>query len=115
METTLAELFRIALTVAFIAGFAWTLSVMYRYYRTVEQPVRLARMIRRLGIDASTIGETPLMHYLPAAVLLCRHCTSKSECDAWFPRQDNAAAPPAFCANGGFLHLVSREGKRAAA
>lgn len=109
MDLTFAELIRVVLTVAFVAGFAWTLSVMYRYYRTDGEPIRLFRVMRRLGIPPTTAGEAPFTYHLPTAARLCYFCQSKPECDAWFAEGGKAAAPPAFCANAGFLHLVMNE------
>ena len=114
MEITLSELLRYVLTVAFIAGFAWALWVMYRYYHTEEQPVRLLRMMERLGLDTETAKELPLPYYLPTAARVCRHCESKTECDVWLAKEGKAITPPAFCANAGFLGLVARENQIAA-
>lgn len=115
METTLSEVVRILLSAAFIAGFIWTLSVMYRYYQAGDQPIRLLRMMRRLGISPTTAAELQFARYLPIAIRLCYHCASKAECDAWFAKHEKSYAPPEFCANGGFLHMAMNEERHYAA
>ena len=114
METSLPGILQIVLAVALIAGLAWTLLVMYRYYQIDERPIRLSRMMRRLGIGLTTGDKSQFEHYLPTAVRLCRGCKNKAECDAWLTKQGRVSAPPAFCPNAGFLRLVARQGNIAA-
>lgn len=114
METSLSGVLQIVLVVVLIAGLAWTLSVMYRYYPTGERPIRLSRMMRRRDIGLTTTDKFQFEHYLPTAVRLCHRCKSEAKCDAWPTKKGRAAAPPAFCPNASFLQLVGRQKNLAA-
>ena len=116
MQATLANMVWVWILLAFllfggVVVFAvWNL-LRRKTYR--DFPIRLSRMMSRLGIEPRAAAEIQHEYYMWIASGRCRHCKTKKECDDWQATKIRSSTVPTFCPNARFLHLASVEGKRA--
>jgi hypothetical protein len=111
MEPNLTEmLLRIGAAAVALGGLLWVGYVVFQHYRTNERPIRLGRMMRRLGLDLGSVERSDHEDHMPTAGRLCLQCRSKSECDAWLRAlAEDGYEPPDFCPNASYLRLLVRE------
>lgn len=98
----------IALGAGFVLLLLWVTSEIIKHYRNAGEPVRFPKMVRRLGLSMQRIGDSEIAIHLPTAARLCLKCRDKKECDTWLAECENAAEPPKFCVNSGYLRLARR-------
>jgi hypothetical protein len=113
METILTETLRFGSALLVLGVFVWTAWVIHRHYRTRSYPIRLTRMMSRLGIATRNAEILQYETHLPTAARLCHSCTNKGWCDAWIDEL-GITDPPEFCPNAQFFRLIAEQSKHAA-
>lgn len=86
----------------------WTAFVLVRHYSDLEQPLRLPKMLARLGLAAEDVANSDLAPHLPTAGRLCLLCGHTEACDQALAAESGLEEPPDYCPNASFLKLAKR-------
>lgn len=86
----------------------WTAIVLWRHYAAAGRPVRLPRMLARLGLSVEGIADSELAEHLPTAARQCSICGSAAECDHLLASEADLDRPPDFCPNASYIRLAKR-------
>lgn len=91
-----------------VALMVWTAVVLVRHYAALDRPVRLPRLLARLGLSVEGIANSELAEHLPSAARLCLLCGSADECEHLLAAETELAEPPDFCPNANYIRLAKR-------